>query len=81
MVCFNNHKRDDLWGPSEWEFFLDDVRANLLKPGGQLNLELNPEHDGRFMTPEVEQVFVSAGGWVRGGVVRVPAIARERRAS
>lgn len=76
MVCFNNHKRDDLWGPSEWQFFLDDVRGRLLKPGGHLHLELNPEHDGSFVTPAVERVFVSAGGWVRGGVVRVPASAR-----
>jgi len=71
MVCFNNHNRDDLWGPSEWKFFLDDVRGRLLKPGGHLHLELNHEHDGSFMTPEVERVFVSAGGSVRGGVVRV----------
>jgi hypothetical protein len=81
MVCFNNHKRDDLWGPSEWEFFLDDVRGNLLKPGGQLHLELNPEEDGSYVTPEVERLFVSAGGWVRNGIVRVPGFARERRTS
>jgi SAM-dependent methyltransferase len=73
MVCFNNHERDDLWGPAEWEFFLEDVREHQLKPGGQLHLELNPERDGRFMTPEVERVFVRAGASVRGGTVRVPA--------
>jgi hypothetical protein len=72
MVCFNNHGREDLWGPSEWEFFLEDVRGNLLKPGGHLHLELNPERDGRFMTPEVEKVFVRAGASVRGARVRLP---------
>ena len=73
MVCFNNHDRDDLWGPAEWGFFLDDVLHHQLKPGGQLHLELNPERDGRFMTPEIERVFVHAGASVRGGTVRLAA--------
>jgi len=76
MVCFNNHDREDLWGPPEWEFFVRDVVDHLLAPGGQLHLELNPERDGRFATPEIERVFARAGGTVRGGVVRVPARAR-----
>jgi hypothetical protein len=73
MVCFNNHKRDDVWGPSEWEFFVRDVIDHLLEPGGQLHLELNPERDGRFATPEIEKVLARAGASVNGGVVRLRA--------
>ena len=73
MVCFNNHFEDDCWGPSEWEFFLRDVLDNVLKPGGRLLLELNPERDGSFLSPDVEKVFARAGASVRGAMVRLPA--------
>jgi hypothetical protein len=73
MICFNNHKRDDVWGPAEWEFFVRDVVDHLLKPGGGLLLQFNPERDGSFMSREVEQVFVRAGASVGGGSVRLPA--------
>jgi SAM-dependent methyltransferase len=76
MVCFNNHYRDDPWGPAEWEFFLRDVLDNVLKPDGRLLLELNPGRDDGFISPEVEKVFVRAGASVRGGTVRLPAVAR-----
>ena len=76
MICFNNHGRNDLWGPAEWEFFLGDVVGNLLKPDGHLLLHFNPERDGRFMSPEIEKVFVRAGGSVDGGRVSLRASAR-----
>ncbi len=77
MVCFNNHGREDLWGADEWSFFLRDVRENLLKPDGHLLLQLNPERDGRFMSPDVEKAFASAGATVHNGVVRIGGIARD----
>lgn len=75
MICFNNHGRDDLWGPTEWEFFLSDVQGNLLKPGGRLLLEFNPDREGRSLSPEIEKTFVRAGASVRGGQVRLRASA------
>jgi hypothetical protein len=71
MICFNNHGRDDLWGPEEWSFFLRDLRENLLKPGGRVLLQLNPAADGRFMSPEVASVFATAGASMANGVVRL----------
>jgi SAM-dependent methyltransferase len=40
-----NEKR--LWNLDEWAFFLDDLRDNVLKPGGRLALKLaKQEHKG-----------------------------------
>jgi SAM-dependent methyltransferase len=60
MVCFNNHKMPELWGISEWEFFLDDL-AKRLKPRGRVWLELNQEYDGTFYTPELKEFFQKRG--------------------
>jgi hypothetical protein len=38
-------KRQDtgiIWGPKEWDFLMDDLRANLMNSGGVLWLWLNP---------------------------------------
>ncbi len=64
-ICFNNHKRDDLWGVPEWEFFLDDL-AKHLAPKGRIWLELNLEHDGSFYTPELRNLFVSRRAKIKG---------------
>ena len=56
MICFNNHKRADLWGVPEWNFFLDDL-AKHVAPGGLVWLELNREYDGNCYTPELKQLF------------------------
>lgn len=60
MVCFNNHKRTDLWGVPEWNFFLYDL-AKHLAPGGRVWLELNREYDGTCYTPELRQLFERRG--------------------
>src|ERR1041384_7071991 len=52
MICFNGHKSDKLWKISEWEFFLDDLAANQLEPGGQVCLELNREYDDSLYRSE-----------------------------
>jgi SAM-dependent methyltransferase len=61
MICFNGHKSDKLWKISEWEFFLDDLAANQLVPGGQICLELNREYDDSLYTPELKAYFESRG--------------------
>jgi SAM-dependent methyltransferase len=60
MICFNNHKMPELWGVSEWEFFLDDL-AKHLKPRGRVWLELNQEYDGTFYTRELKKFFEKRG--------------------
>jgi SAM-dependent methyltransferase len=63
MICFNNHKRADLWGVPEWNFFLDDL-AKHLAPGGRVCLELNREYDGTCYTPELKQLFEQRGAMI-----------------
>ena len=61
MICFNNHKRADLWGVPEWQFFLDDL-AKHLAPNGRVWLELNREYEGTCYTPELKEFFERRGG-------------------
>lgn len=64
MICFNNHKQPGLWGPREWEFFLNDA-ARQLKPRGRIFLHLNQEWDGTFLSEELRQFFVERGARIR----------------
>jgi len=61
MICFNGHKSDKLWKIPEWEFFLDDLATNHLRPGGQVCLELNREYDDSLYTPELKAYFEARG--------------------
>ena len=60
MICFNGHRRPDLWGVAEWNFFLDDI-AKHLAPRGRVWLELNRESDGTLCTPELKEFFQKRG--------------------
>jgi 2-polyprenyl-3-methyl-5-hydroxy-6-metoxy-1,4-benzoquinol methylase len=55
-ICFDLHWREDVWGPEEWKFFLDDCRSRL-QPGGRIFLNFNPAttRHFRFVPDEVEQ--------------------------
>ncbi len=59
-ICFNGHETDQVWGPKVWEFFLDDLQKNVLSPGGEIFLSLNPESYGHY-TPELKQFFLDRG--------------------
>ena len=63
LICFNNHKSDKLWGPSEWDYFLNDL-AGRLTPQGRVWLELNREYDGTYYTPELEKFFCDRGAQI-----------------
>jgi SAM-dependent methyltransferase len=72
-ICFNGHKRPDLWGPKEWEFFLDDLHTHVLKPSGEIFLGMNPEEDGSFYDSKLKDFFRQRGAridrskiWFRG---------------
>ena len=60
-IAFNGHKSERLWGPAEWDFLLNDLRDRFLAPGGRIYFDLNPEHDGTFMTPELREFFLRRG--------------------
>lgn len=60
LICFNNHKSDKLWGPGEWDYFLNDLTTHLT-PSGRVWLELNREYDGTYYTPELERYFRDRG--------------------
>ena len=64
-VCFNSHGSTSVWGMKEWDFFLDDVRKNILAPKGEIYFELNPERWG-YYTPELGEFFRQQGASVRG---------------
>ncbi|MBV9127355.1 MAG: hypothetical protein JO117_04640 [Verrucomicrobia bacterium] len=61
-IAFNGHKSPALWSTREWDFFLHDLKTHLLAPGGRVYLDLNPEHDGSFYTPELLAWFRARGG-------------------
>jgi SAM-dependent methyltransferase len=65
LICFNAHKSDKLWGPAEWNFFLNDV-ASYLNPGGRVWLELNREYDGSYYSPELAAFFRGRGAELHG---------------
>lgn len=77
MICFNKRNGNDVWGIREWEFFLDDV-ARHLKPRGRVWLELNPQPDGAFMSPELRTFFENRGAHVERHQVIFNSAARAR---
>ena len=46
MICFNNHKQENLWSNKEWEFFISDLQDNYLKKDGKILLNFNEESPG-----------------------------------
>jgi SAM-dependent methyltransferase len=63
-IDFNrDSKRDWWWGPSEWAFFLDDLKRHL-NPGGRIFLGLNPGKNKEFYTPELLEFFLARGASV-----------------
>jgi SAM-dependent methyltransferase len=63
-ICFNGHKRSDLWTSKEWSFFLDDLQKRFLRPDGEIFLGMNPEEDGSFYTPALRQFFIERGAQI-----------------
>jgi SAM-dependent methyltransferase len=70
QICFNGHKTEDLWGPDEWDFLLNDLDQNYLKPGGTIALEFNEEPEIGFYKKEVRQYFEARAARIfRGRVI------------
>jgi len=53
-VCFDLHSTENVWGPDEWKFFLNDCRSRL-NPNGRVFLNFNPAttRDFRFVPDKV----------------------------
>lgn len=66
-VCFHRISRSpngdwNEWDPTDWRFFIHDIRTRFLKPEGRLFLEFNPRRDGSsFFTPELRHCFLAEG--------------------
>jgi SAM-dependent methyltransferase len=66
-ICFHRMRRSvgsqpREWTGDQWSFFIEDVRKNLLRPGGRLLLDFNPRPDGSsFFTSELRAFFLKQG--------------------
>jgi SAM-dependent methyltransferase len=66
-VCFHRIARDENgvwreWTPTDWKFFINDIRTRFLNPKGRLLLEFNPRPDSSsFFTEELRALFLSQG--------------------
>ena len=63
-IEFNKHAPWGLWTAADWECLLTDLRERFLNPGGRIYFDLNPNYDGRFMTPEMAEMFARRGASV-----------------
>lgn len=55
------------WGVEEWGFLLDDLRENVLRPGGSVYLRLN-KRNRRYTGPRFGDPELAADWAARGGV-------------
>ena len=64
-ICFHRigKAREGVeWAPTDWKFFIDDIRQRFLEPNGRLLLDFNPRPDGSsFFNHELREFFLSQG--------------------
>lgn len=63
LTCFHRLERLrdgnwQTWSASEWQFFIDDIRAHQLAKGGLLVLEFHPQKNGELYAPDVRELFL-----------------------
>lgn len=85
-ICFQRIRGEEKgvwreWGPDEWKFFLNDVRARMLKHGGRLLLDFNPRDDGSYYGADVKQYFESEGARFSDPKCCLPPIVGNARGS
>ncbi|MGI9114964.1 MAG: hypothetical protein DLM52_10845 [Chthoniobacterales bacterium] len=66
LTCFHRIERVAdgnwrTWSPEQWQFFIDDVRAHQLAPGGTLLLEFHPQKNGELYSAAVRELFLANG--------------------
>jgi SAM-dependent methyltransferase len=68
-TAFQGSREDSWrWGPSEWDFFLPDLKRHLTLDG-RIFFDLNAAYAGEYYTPEILTVFQSHGGEVERGKI------------
>ncbi len=64
QVCFNNHRKKDVWGIKEWDYFIKDLKHRLNK-NGKIILELNADKlnypDGPYYDKKLQDLFSKHG--------------------
>ncbi len=65
LTCFHRiARRPDgdwkTWSPEDWQYFINDVRAHQLAPGGTLMLEFHPQRDGKLYPDDVRELFAES---------------------
>jgi SAM-dependent methyltransferase len=55
---------EERWGPSEWNFLLEDLHDRHLAPGGKMFFALNPGASGAYYTPQLREFFLARGAAV-----------------
>jgi SAM-dependent methyltransferase len=70
---FNRKPDKTLWGPAEWNFFLDDLTKHL-KPGGSVFFGLNPQQKGWYYSDELRDFFISRGAEIERERVYFPSL-------
>ena len=80
MICFNNHKKADVWHDDEWAYFLSSVSKHQLLDDGVIFLSLNAESEDVPIHPELIEYFRIAGAKIHGLeiLMKKSAIAAER---
>ena len=71
MICFNNHKQEDLWSKEEWQFFILDLQKNYLKKEGKILLNFNEESPGVYFTSELLNYFKDMDYAVDGNTILI----------
>ena len=71
MICFNNHKQENLWSNKEWEFFISDLQDNYLKKDGKIFLNFNEESPGIYFSSELLGYFKGMNYVVEGNNILI----------
>jgi hypothetical protein len=64
MLGFNTRPTGDLFTIDDWAFFLDDLRDNLLAPGGRVLLKMIGQKNRvglHFEDAPLQEYFISRG--------------------
>lgn len=77
LTCFHRHERLEdgnwrTWSPDEWQFFINDLRANQLTTNGTVLLEFHPQKNGKLYSAEVRELFLRNGARLFRSRVFIP---------
>jgi SAM-dependent methyltransferase len=72
---FNRKADKTLWGPAEWDFFLNDL-TNHLKPDGSVFFGMNPQEKGWYYSDELRDFFLSRGAEIERERVYFPRLTK-----